>query len=806
MFPFQKLPHPFQFPVSRRNGRVTKKNSPRRRYRNPLYLEMLEQREMPSIYYVAPNGNDSNSGTAASPFATLQNAMMSLQPGDILNVEPGSYAGFIVGWDSQAADTGDPYGTINGTATAPITIQADPSAAVGSVLINYQNAETQAGIDLEPGCNYITLNGFTINGASGGFAEFPNKGEGIKVAGSNNVIVENMTVENVNYGFGIIADNANNVVIKNCTITGTGYAQNDNGDYGHGIYLSGTNSGAVIEGNTICNNAYIGIHINGDAGEGGVGLVTDALIENNLIYDNGQNGINGDGLQSSTIENNLIYNYSDYGICLFQSDAGGPSIDNLIVNNTIVGTSTTNDGAIRILDGGTGNTILNNILLDGSGNTYRISSDSLSGLVSNYNVVSANVQSDDTGSEETFAQWQTQTGQDANSLTATASQLFVNAAANNYQLSATSPAVSAGTSLDAPSTDILGNPRPPGSIDIGCYQLPELPISPGSLPAGEVGVAYSQKFTASGGTGTITFSESDGLPAGLTFTAGTGTLSGTPTASGTFNFTVTATDSAGDFSVQAYTLFIIPAPSISPGSLPAGTVGVAYSQQFTASGGTGTITLSESGSLPAGLTFTASTGILSGTPTASGFFNFSMTATDSLGATSTQNYTLPINTALSSGIKWVQSASMGVLGINDDGTSQATGAFANNPTNGNYIVVWCWGWNSNADWTPSEITCSDNLATPNTYTQVGFVQSGCYVFSFFYTKITSTGSGYTPIITVNTVGASGISVAASEFSGIASCNPIEGTAVTAIGTGNSSNSWKYDDHPWRLGACRFILV
>ena len=88
----------------------------------------------------------------------------------------------------------------------------------------------------------------------------------------------------------------------------------------------------------------------------------------------------------------------------------------------------------------------------------------------------------------------------------------------------------------------------------------------------------------------------------------------------------------GDTASQAYSLVINPAVSLSPSSLPASTVGVAYSQKFTTTGGTGSVTLSESGALPAGLTFTASTGTLSGTPTASGTFNISVTATDTVGA------------------------------------------------------------------------------------------------------------------------------------------------------------------------------
>jgi parallel beta-helix repeat protein len=420
-------------------------------------------------FYVATTGNDNNSGSASAPFKTLQHAMMSLQPGDTLDVEAGDYAGFIVGWDSVAASSGDQYGYIDGTASAPITIQAAPGTAAGSVIINSQNNETQAGIDLEPGCNYITISGITINGSSGGLAEYPNKGEGIKVAGSNNVVVANCTITDIDYGFGIIADNANNVMLLDNTITGTGGQGNP--DYGHGIYISGSTNDAVVKGNVIDNNSYIGIHVNGDASEGGIGLVTNALIADNFIYNNGQNGINCDGIQSSTIENNVIYGYQGFGICLYQSDAAGPSENNVIVNNTIVSTVSGAGAAIRILDGGTGNTILNNISLGGGGIALRISSDSMSGLVSNYNIGGGVYQSEDTGDTETLAQWLTSTGQDAHSSTATAAQLFVNASANNYQLSSTSPAINAGTSTDAPSTDILGNPRPSGGgFDIGAYQ------------------------------------------------------------------------------------------------------------------------------------------------------------------------------------------------------------------------------------------------------------------------------------------------------------------------------------------------
>jgi PKD repeat protein len=412
-------------------------------------------------YYVSPTGNDSNSGSASSPWLTLQFAVSQLQPGNTLNVEPGSYTGFIVGWDPVNSGV---YSLIAGTAGNPITIQADPSAPAGSVVINAQDNKTHAGIDLEPGCNYISVSGFTINGV--GIAAYPNHGEGIKLCGSYDV-ASNNTISGVGYGFGIIADDAADVVLKNNTITGTGNA--GNAGYGHGIYLSGSIDGAVVQGNVLHDNSYIGIHIDGYDYGNGTGLVTHALIAGNWIYNNGQNGINADGLQSSTIENNLIYGYKNYGICLYHIDAPQASTNNILVNNTIVSTASGAGAAVRILDGSTGNTLYNNILLGGSGIALRISNDSLSGLVSNYNIGGGVYQSEDTGATQTLAQWQAQTGQDMNSFTATASQLFVSPSTNNYQLASGSPAIGAGTATDAPSTDILGNAWPNGGVDIGAY-------------------------------------------------------------------------------------------------------------------------------------------------------------------------------------------------------------------------------------------------------------------------------------------------------------------------------------------------
>jgi hypothetical protein len=92
-------------------------------------------------------------------------------------------------------------------------------------------------------------------------------------------------------------------------------------------------------------------------------------------------------------------------------------------------------------------------------------------------------------------------------------------------------------------------------------------IRPLTLPTGRVGLAYSQAFTASGGASPITFSQSGALPAGLTFDAGTATLSGTPSQSGSFVITVGATDTAACAASRTYNLAIASAVNLTPAAL-----------------------------------------------------------------------------------------------------------------------------------------------------------------------------------------------------------------------------------------------
>jgi len=139
---------------------------------------------------------------------------------------------------------------------------------------------------------------------------------------------------------------------------------------------------------------------------------------------------------------------------------------------------------------------------------------------------------------------------------------------------------------------------------------PTIALTPDMLDDGILGTAYSVTLSASGGVGPYGYSIASGaLPAGLTL-SGDGLLSGTPTAAGSFSFTVSAVDANGNAGTKAYSIAIVsPQVNVTPATLPDGSVGTAYSQPLSATGGTAPYSYAVStGTLPAGLTLPAREG------------------------------------------------------------------------------------------------------------------------------------------------------------------------------------------------------
>ena len=173
--------------------------------------------------------------------------------------------------------------------------------------------------------------------------------------------------------------------------------------------------------------------------------------------------------------------------------------------------------------------------------------------------------------------------------------------------------------------------------------------SPGSATFGE---GSSSTFDVSAtGFPSPSLSESGDLPSGVTFSDngdGTGSLSGTPGpgSDGSYAVTITATNGAGT-TTQTFTLTVGQAPVISSANHATFTVGELGS--FGISTGTSfpAPSLSQSGSLPAGVAFLDNgdgTGSLSGTPVAGtgGTYRITITATNGLSPQASQNFTLTV--------------------------------------------------------------------------------------------------------------------------------------------------------------------
>jgi len=176
---------------------------------------------------------------------------------------------------------------------------------------------------------------------------------------------------------------------------------------------------------------------------------------------------------------------------------------------------------------------------------------------------------------------------------------------------------------------------------------PALVITTSSLPAGRVGAAYSQSLQASGGAPPYSWTVVSGqLPLGLTLVPDSGTISGTPTTAGTYSFRVRVTDSGTAAAEATFSLAIVGALTITTNaSLATGSAGSPYSQTFAATGGTPPYTWAETGTLPAGLTFSTA-GVLSGTPTQVGTFPITVQVTDASSVKATGNYSVQVVSGL----------------------------------------------------------------------------------------------------------------------------------------------------------------
>jgi len=214
---------------------------------------------------------------------------------------------------------------------------------------------------------------------------------------------------------------------------------------------------------------------------------------------------------------------------------------------------------------------------------------------------------------------------------------------------------------------------------LGISVASPLQIKTTSLPSGQVQASYQATVAATGGITPYSWSVILGsLPPGLALSASTGAITGTPTASGQYSFTVQAQDSAATTQIAISTSNIgiaaATAPQITTSALPNGTVQLAYSATPAATGGTPPYSWSVvSGSLPSGLTLDTSTGAITGTPTAAGQYSFTLRAQDSAASPQTVSKQFGISVGTSAPQITTSTLPNGILKAAYSATLAATG-------------------------------------------------------------------------------------------------------------------------------------
>ena len=405
-----------------------------------------------TTYYVSPAGSDSKAGTAAAPWLTLQHAGDVVVAGDVVIVLSGTYQGFRP--------------RHSGTAQAPIQFLAQPGVAVTSPGPSNSNSDNIWVRDVD----YIVIDGFeSRNAPRAGIAV-----QGEPDANATGVVVRHCFCHN-NGRWGIFTGFARDLTIEN---NETSFSAAE-----HGIYVSNSGDRPLVRRNHVHDNNASGIQLNADPAEQGPdpndpqgdGIIDNAVVEANVIHDNGVAGgaaINLASVRFSTIRNNLLYNNHASGIAGWDDGDGNQygSHDNHLIGNTIV---QANDGrfAISLKDGSIRNSIEDNVLIHpGARGSLEVDASSQPGLLSDFNLV-VNRFSDDVNFL-TLSQWRT-LGFDPHSIVSTVSAVFVNPAGNDYHPSYNSPVLNAGVALTDLASDIDGRPRPLGTgFDIGVYEAP----------------------------------------------------------------------------------------------------------------------------------------------------------------------------------------------------------------------------------------------------------------------------------------------------------------------------------------------
>lgn len=248
--------------------------------------------------------------------------------------------------------------------------------------------------------------------------------------------------------------------------------------------------------------------------------------------------------------------------------------------------------------------------------------------------------------------------------------LFFNGDLNRIEGSPTTPGA---FSVTVKVTDLQTSNTASKQFTIDVMQISTAPQLPGASSC----AFYSQMLAVSDGPPppfSWSFSDSS-PPPGLTLNKNTGVLSGTPTASGPFSFTVEAfSTSANVYALQTFGITVSSLCFLAS-SLPNGDLNSLYRESLVVTGGTAPFAWSvKGGDLPTGVTIDPKSGLLEGTPTVAGAYNFTIQVIDGNNAIATQSFSVTINPALA----FINTSPLqpGTAGVTYSATFGATGGAA----------------------------------------------------------------------------------------------------------------------------------